>query len=74
MTQLFYDVDRFFKFGKDCRSLGITCPIIPGALAYSACQRTAKAACMSVPLHVSLGPLARECSFFTAIALEPLYS
>lgn len=30
VTQLFYDVDRFFKFVKDCRSLGINCPIIPG--------------------------------------------
>ena len=30
ITQLFYDVDRFFKFVKDCRGLGITVPIIPG--------------------------------------------
>lgn len=32
ITQLFYDVDRFFKFVKDCRSIGITAPIIPGVL------------------------------------------
>lgn len=31
ITQLFYDVDRFLKFVKDCRGLGITAPIIPGA-------------------------------------------
>ena len=30
ITQLFYDVERFFKFVKDCRSIGIDCPIIPG--------------------------------------------
>ena len=30
ITQLFYDVERFFKFVKDCRSVGITHPIIPG--------------------------------------------
>ena len=32
ITQLFYDVDRFLKFVKDCRGLGITVPIIPGML------------------------------------------
>ena len=31
ITQLFYDVERFFQFEKDCRSVGITAPIIPGA-------------------------------------------
>lgn len=30
ITQLFYDVDQFLKFVKDCRSIGINCPIIPG--------------------------------------------
>ena len=30
ITQLFYDVDRFLKFVKDCRSLDIRCPIVPG--------------------------------------------
>ena len=32
VTQLFYDVELFIKFEKDCRSVGITCPIIPGTL------------------------------------------
>ena len=35
ITQLFYDVERFLKFVKDCRSIGITCPIIPGEEARS---------------------------------------
>ena len=30
ITQLFYDVDRFLKFVKDVRGMGITVPIIPG--------------------------------------------
>ena len=30
ITQLFYDVERFLKFHKDCQSIGITCPIVPG--------------------------------------------
>ncbi|KAK9819788.1 hypothetical protein WJX72_002386 [[Myrmecia] bisecta] len=32
ITQLFYDVDRFLQFVKDCRSLDITVPIIPGIM------------------------------------------
>lgn len=32
ITQLFYDVEKFIKFVKDCRALGIECPIIPGVM------------------------------------------
>lgn len=32
VTQLFYDVELFIQFQKDCRSVGIQCPIIPGIL------------------------------------------
>lgn len=32
VTQLFYDVEIFLQFLKDCRSVGITVPIIPGVL------------------------------------------
>ena len=32
ITQLFYDVEKFIKFVKDCRALGIECPIIPGQI------------------------------------------
>ena len=31
ITQLFYDVEKFIKFCKDCKALGIECPIIPGS-------------------------------------------
>lgn len=30
VTQLFYRVERFTQFVKDCRSIGINCPILPG--------------------------------------------
>eukprot|EP00898_Chlorokybus_atmophyticus_P001234 jgi/Chlat1/2110/Chrsp17S02699 len=32
VTQLFYDVDRFLQFVKDCRLIGINCPIVPGIM------------------------------------------
>lgn len=32
ITQLFYDCDVFLKFEKDCREMGITCPILPGIM------------------------------------------
>jgi methylenetetrahydrofolate reductase (NADPH) len=33
ITQLFYDVESFLKFERDCRAIGITVPIIPGIMA-----------------------------------------
>lgn len=30
VTQMFFDNDKFFKFVKDCRAMGINVPIIPG--------------------------------------------
>jgi len=32
ITQLFYDVDLYEKWVKDCRSFGINVPIIPGIM------------------------------------------
>ena len=32
ITQLFYDMDVYFKWVADCRAIGITCPIIPGIM------------------------------------------
>jgi hypothetical protein len=36
VTQLFYRVERYTQFVKDCRSIGINCPILPGNLRHSA--------------------------------------
>lgn len=30
VTQLFFRAETFLKFVKDCRDIGITCPILPG--------------------------------------------
>lgn len=46
ITQLFYDVDRFSKFVKDCRGLGITVPIIPGLHSTSANLIPSQKACV----------------------------
>jgi methylenetetrahydrofolate reductase (NADPH) len=32
ITQMFYDVDQFLRFVRDCRSIGIQVPILPGIL------------------------------------------
>jgi methylenetetrahydrofolate reductase (NADPH) len=32
ITQLFYDVDVFIKFVEDCKTAGITVPILPGVM------------------------------------------
>eukprot|EP00963_Diacronema_lutheri_P008454 scaffold752_cov322-Pavlova_lutheri.AAC.51 len=32
VTQLFYEVELFLKFVKDCREIGINCPILPGIM------------------------------------------
>ena len=38
VTQLFYDVDRFIQYEKDCRSVGISVPIIPGTACFIGTQ------------------------------------
>ena len=32
ITQLFFKAETFIKYYKDCRAIGIDCPIIPGLL------------------------------------------
>lgn len=32
ITQLFFEVEVFFQFVRDCRKIGITCPILPGMM------------------------------------------
>lgn len=32
MTQMFFDVNVYWNFVRDCRSVGITCPILPGIM------------------------------------------
>ena len=32
ITQLFFEADVFLKFVRDCRAIGIACPILPGIM------------------------------------------
>ncbi|KAF9582905.1 hypothetical protein BGW38_010601 [Lunasporangiospora selenospora] len=56
LTQLFYDVDNFLVWEKQCRSNGITCPIIPGIMpiqSYNGFRRITSLAKIRIPLEVS---------------------
>eukprot|EP00741_Cyanophora_paradoxa_P022032 tig00021433_g21268.t1 len=55
ITQLFYDVDVFVKYVKDCRALGITVPILPGIMPihnYAGFKRMTGFCKTRVPQHV----------------------
>jgi len=55
ITQFFYDVDLFLGYVKRCRSVGITCPIIPGIMpiqSYSSLLKMTKFCGISVPKSV----------------------
>lgn len=56
VTQLFYDCDRYFKFVKDCRSVGITCPILPGVMpvmTHGGFKRMTSFCKTAVPQHIA---------------------
>lgn len=62
LTQLFYDVDGFLAWEKQCRSQGIVCPIIPGIMpiqSFNGFRRITKLAKIRVPTTVaeSLEPI-----------------
>ena len=55
ITQLFYDVNTFLKFYKDCRNIGITCPILPGILpivGYNNFKRMTSFCKITVPKYI----------------------
>ncbi|KAG0206631.1 hypothetical protein BGX28_001970 [Mortierella sp. GBA30] len=55
LTQLFYDVDGFLSWEKQCRALGIVCPIIPGIMpiqSYNGFRRITNLAKIHVPVAV----------------------
>ncbi|KAJ9475873.1 Methylenetetrahydrofolate reductase 1 [Pseudozyma hubeiensis] len=52
VTQLFYDVDQFLAWYKDCRDIGITIPILPGIMPiqnYSSFRRMTNLCKVKVP-------------------------
>eukprot|EP00761_Pharyngomonas_kirbyi_P012704 gb/GECH01012731.1/.p1 GENE.gb/GECH01012731.1/~~gb/GECH01012731.1/.p1 ORF type:complete len:588 (+),score=147.24 gb/GECH01012731.1/:1-1764(+) len=57
ITQFLYDVEKFFQFYKDCRAIGIDCPIVPGVLPIqtyrSFTRMTELGGCVSIPEQLS---------------------
>ncbi|KAF9280141.1 hypothetical protein BGZ68_007465 [Mortierella alpina] len=55
LTQLFYDVDGFLAWERQCRAQGIVCPIIPGIMpiqSYNGFRRITNLAKVLVPASV----------------------
>ncbi|GAB4822503.1 hypothetical protein N2152v2_009549 [Parachlorella kessleri] len=55
ITQLFYDVDQYMQYVKDCRSVGIKVPILPGimpVMTYGGFKRMTAFCKTRVPKHV----------------------
>ncbi|KAK6177251.1 hypothetical protein SNE40_015386 [Patella caerulea] len=55
ITQLFFKAETFLKFQKDCKSIGITCPIVPGILpiqAYQSLRHIVKLSKLEVPQEI----------------------
>lgn len=55
ITQLFYDADQYLKYVKDCRSIGITAPILPGIMpimTYGGFTRMTAFCKTMVPRHI----------------------
>lgn len=56
ITQLFYDVDAYVKYVADCRSVGITVPILPGIMPimnYGGFKRMTAFCKTRIPQHVA---------------------
>lgn len=54
ITQMFYDVDNFLSWVKDCRDAGINIPIIPGIMpisTYASFLRRANWCEINIPKH-----------------------
>lgn len=55
ITQLFFRAEMFINFVKDCRAIGISCPILPGILpiqAYASLKNISKLSKLEVPQEI----------------------
>ncbi|XP_064423771.1 methylenetetrahydrofolate reductase isoform X2 [Latimeria chalumnae] len=55
VTQLFFRPETFLKFVKDCRNIGITCPVLPGIFpiqGYHSLRQLAKLSKLQVPQEI----------------------
>ena len=56
ITQLFYDVEKFIQYEKDCRAVGIDCPIIPGRVFWKPTRLKEAILCIYMQLpHMACG-------------------
>ncbi|KAI2512196.1 Methylenetetrahydrofolate reductase [Fragilaria crotonensis] len=58
ITQMFFDTAVFIQFVKDCRTWGITCPVVPGLMclnAYGGFKRMTKFCKSRVPPELEAG-------------------
>ena len=56
ITQLFFKAETFTQFVKDCRAVGINCPIIPGIMpiqSYDSLRHIVKLSKLDVPKEIS---------------------
>ncbi|CAG8541775.1 10357_t:CDS:10, partial [Acaulospora colombiana] len=65
ISQLFYDVDSFVEWEKECREIGITVPILPGIMpiqGYNSFRRITNLCKISIPADVinSLEPIKHD--------------
>jgi len=70
ITQMFFDVDVYLQFVRDCREIGISVPILPGIMlvqAYAGFKRMVAFAKTRVPKYI----LAEVC-LMGALAAPPL--
>ena len=55
ITQLFFNAEVFVKFYKDCRAIGITCPILPGILpiqSYDSLRHICRLSKLEIPKQI----------------------
>lgn len=62
ITQLFFKAQTFIRFVRDCRALGINCPILPGIMpiqSYDSLRHIVKLSKLDVPEDIMavVGPL-----------------
>lgn len=75
ITQLFYDTSMFLEFVKDCRALGINCPILPGMMpiqTFTGFKRMTTLCKTNVPQHISeaLEPIQNDDSAVKAYGVK----
>lgn len=75
ITQLFYDTTLFLQFVKDCRDLGITCPILPGMMpiqTYTGFKRMTTLCKTHVPpfINEALDPIQNDDSAVKAYGVK----